>query len=114
MKFLINWLLKAVALLIVAHFVPGIQMVGLDVALIAAAVIGLMNVLVKPILVIFTLPITVLTLGLFILVINGLMFWIVGHYLEGFQVQTVMAGMIGALAYSLISWLLSSLLISKK
>ena len=114
MKFLVNWLLKALALLLVAYFVPDIHMRGLDVALIAAVVIGLMNMLVRPILVIFTLPITILTLGLFILVINGLLFWAVGHYLQGFEVQTVMAGIIGALAFSLISWLLSSLLIGKK
>jgi putative membrane protein len=114
MKFLLNWLLKALALLLVAYFVPDIHMSGLDVALIAAVVIGLMNMLVKPVLVIFTLPITILTLGLFILVINGLLFWGVGHYLQGFEVRTVMAGIIGALAYSLISWLLSPLLVGKK
>ncbi len=114
MKFLLNWLLKALALLLVAYFVPDIHMSGLDVALIAAVVIGLMNMLVKPVLVIFTLPITILTLGLFILVINGLLFWGVGHYLQGFEVRTVMAGIIGALAYSLISWLLSTLLVGKK
>jgi putative membrane protein len=114
MKFLLNWLLKALALLLVAYFVPDIHMSGLDVALIAAVVIGLMNMLVKPVLVIFTLPITILTLGLFILVINGLLFWGVGYYLQGFEVRTVMAGIIGALAYSLISWLLSTLLVGKK
>lgn len=114
MKFLFKWVLKALALLLVAYFVPGIHMSGLDVALIAAVVIGLMNMLVRPILVIFTLPITILTLGLFILVINGCLFWAVGHYLQGFQVQTVMAGIIGAVAYSLVSWLLSTLLIGIK
>ncbi|MCL4157543.1 UNVERIFIED_CONTAM: hypothetical protein GTU68_029031 [Idotea baltica] len=114
MKFLVKWLLKALALLLVAYFVPDIHMRGLDVALVAAVVIGLMNMLVRPILVILTLPITVLTLGLFILVINGLLFWAVGHYLQGFEVRTVMAGIVGALAYSAISWLLSSLLVGKK
>ncbi|MFW5432424.1 MAG: phage holin family protein [Methylophilaceae bacterium] len=114
MKFLLNWVLKALALLLVAYFVPGIHMSGLDVALIAAIIIGLMNMLVRPILVILTLPITILTLGLFILVINGLLFWGVGHYLQGFEVRTIMAGIIGALAYSLISWLLSTLLVGKK
>lgn len=114
MKFLLNWLLKALALLLVAYFVPDIYMQGLDVALIAAVIIGLMNMLVRPVLVVFTLPITILTLGLFILVINGLLFWAVGHYLQGFEVRTVMAGIIGALAYSCISWLLSTLLVGKK
>jgi putative membrane protein len=114
MKFLLNWILKALALLLVAYLVPDIHMSGLDVALIAAVIIGLMNMLVRPILVIFTLPITILTLGLFLLVINGLLFWGVGHYLQGFEVRTIMAGIIGALAYSLISWILSTLLVGKK
>jgi putative membrane protein len=114
MKFLLNWILKALALLLVAYLVPDIHMSGLDVALIAAVIIGLMNMLVRPILVIFTLPITILTLGLFLLVINGLLFWGVGHYLQGFEVRTIMAGIIGALAYSLISWVLSTLLVGKK
>jgi putative membrane protein len=114
MRFLLNWVLKALALLLVAYLVPDIYMSGLDVALIAAVVIGLMNMLIRPFLVILTLPITVLTLGLFILVINGFLFWGVGHYLQGFEVRTVMAGIIGALAYSLISWVLSTLLVGKK
>ncbi|MGQ0443004.1 MAG: phage holin family protein [Methylophilaceae bacterium] len=114
MKLLAGWLLNALALLAVAYFVPGIHVAGLGVALIAAAVIGLVNVLIKPILVILTLPVTILTLGLFILVINGLLFWGVGHFLQGFEVRTFMAGIIGALAYSVIAWLLATLFISKK
>ena len=114
MKLLLGWLLNAIALLAVAYFVPDIHVSGLEKSLIAAAVIGLVNMLIKPILVILTLPVTILTLGLFILVINGFLFWAVGHYLPGFEVRTLTAGMIGALAYSLISWLLSTLLISKK
>jgi putative membrane protein len=114
MKLLLSWLFNALALLLVAHFIPDIHMVGLDVALIAAAVIGLVNMLIRPILVIFTLPITMLTLGLFILVINGFLFWGVGYYLQGFEVRTIMAGIIGSLLYSLFSWAIASLLISKK
>ena len=114
MKFFLYWLLNALALLLVAYFVPDIHVSGLDVAMVAAIVIGLVNILIRPILVILTLPITILTLGLFILVINGLLFWGVGHYLQGFEVRTIIAGIIGALAYSLISWLLATLLIGKK
>lgn len=114
MKLLLSWILNAIALLLVAYFVPDIYMQGLDVALVAAVVIGLVNMLIKPVLIIFTLPITILTLGLFILVINGLLFWVVGHYLQGFEVRTILAGVIGALAYSFFSWLLATLLISKK
>jgi putative membrane protein len=70
--------------------------------------------LIKPILVILTLPITILTLGLFILVINGLLFYGVGHWLQGFNVNTMIAGIIGALLYSVLSWLLAALLIDDK
>ena len=113
MKFILSWLLNAVALLVVAHFIPDIHMSGFDVALIAAVLIGLVNMLIRPILVVLTLPITLLTLGLFILVINGFLFWLVGRYLDGFEVSTIMAGILGAIAYSLISWALASLLIGK-
>jgi len=114
MKLLLGWLLNALALLAVAYFVPDIHVAGLPVALIAAVVIGLVNALIKPILVILTLPVTILTLGLFILIINGFLFWGVGHVLQGFNVATFKAGILGALAYSVLSWLLSALLISKK
>lgn len=114
MKFILSWLLNAVALLVVAHLIPDIHMSGLDVALIAAVLIGLVNMLIRPILVVLTLPITVLTLGLFILVINGFLFWVVGRYLQGFEVTTIMAGILGALAYSLISWVLASLFVGNK
>ena len=113
MKLLAGWLLNALALLAVAYFVPGIHIAGIGIALVAAVVIGLVNILIKPILVILTLPVTILTLGLFILVINGALFWGVGYFLQGFNVATFQAGIIGALAYSLLSWLLTTLLISK-
>lgn len=114
MKLLLGWLLNALALLVVAYFVPDIHVSGLGVALIAAIAIGLVNMLIKPILIILTLPVTILTLGLFILVINGVLFWAVGHFLQGFAVSTLTAGIIGALAYSLISWVLTTLFIDKK
>ena len=114
MKLLAAWILNAIALLAVAYFVPDIHVAGFGIALVAAVVIGLVNMFIKPILVILTLPVTILTLGLFILVINGLLFWGVGHFLEGFEVRTIVAGIIGALAYSVISWLLTTLLVGKK
>lgn len=113
MKLLAGWLLNALALLGVAYLVPDIHVSSLMVALVAAAVIGLANMLIKPILVILTLPVTILTLGLFIFVINGILFWAVGHLLQGFEVKTLMAGIIGALAYSVISWILSAIVIEK-
>lgn len=113
LKLIAAWIVNALALLAVAYFVPGIQMSGFAIAMIAAVVIGLANILIKPILLILTLPITILTLGLFILIINGLLFWGVGHFLQGFEVQTFKAGVIGALAYSVISWLLAAIVIDK-
>jgi len=114
MKLLLIWILNALALLAVAYLVPGIHVAGFTAALVAALVIGLVNMLIKPILVLLTLPITVLTLGLFILVINGLLFYAVGSWLEDFEVKTFLAGMIGALLYSLFTWVLSALLIDNK
>ncbi len=114
MKLLIGWLLNALALLAVAYFIPGIHVSSFMSALIAAAVIGLANMLIKPILLILTLPVTVLTLGLFIFVINGLLFWLAGYFLQGFDVKTITAGIIGAIVYSVISWILSAVFVNKK
>lgn len=114
MKLILVWLLNAVALLAVAYLVPDILVASFAAALVAALVIGLLNMLIRPLLVLLTLPITVLTLGLFILVINGVLFYAAGYWLEGFEVKTYLAGMIGALLYSIFSWLLSALLIKNK
>lgn len=114
MKLLIGWLLSALALLAVAYLIPGIHVSSFTNALIAAAVIGLANMLIKPILLILTLPVTIITLGLFIFVINGLLFWLAGYLLQGFDVKTVTAGIIGAIVYSIISWILSAVVVDKK
>ncbi len=111
MKLLIVWILNALALIAVAYFVPNIHVASFPTALIAALVIGLVNMLIKPILVLLTLPITLLTLGLFIFVINGLLFYGVGNWLQGFEVKTLFAGMIGAAVYSVLSWLLAAIII---
>jgi putative membrane protein len=113
-KLLFVWVLNALALLLVTHFVPDIHVANFTTALVAALLIGLVNMLIKPILVILTLPITILTLGLFILVINGLLFYGVGNWLQGFEVKTLMAGIIGALVYSVLSWLFSAIVIDNK
>ena len=114
MKLLIGWLLNALALLAVAYLVPDIHVSNFMSALIAAAVIGLANMLIKPILLILTLPVTIITLGLFIFVINGILFWLAGYFLQGFDVKTITAGIIGAIVYSIISWILSAVLVDKK
>jgi putative membrane protein len=114
MKLLVVWILNALALLAVAYFVPNIHVADFLTALIAALVIGLVNMLIKPILVILTLPITIITLGLFILVINGLLFYGVGNWLQGFEVKTLFAGIVGAVVYSVLSWLLTAIVIDDK
>ena len=80
-------------------------------ALIAALVLGLVNALIRPILFLLTLPVTILTLGLFILVINGLLFWWVGSFLEGFRVSGFWSGVFGAIVYSLITWAIAAIVL---
>lgn len=113
MRLLMVWMLNALSLMIVAHLVNDIHIVSFTTAMLAAFVIGLVNVMIKPILIALTLPITLLTLGFFILVINGGLFYAVAHLLQGFEVNTFSAGFIGALAYSLISWFLTLILPNK-
>jgi len=110
MELILIWILNALSLLAVTYFVPNIQVANFTTALIAALVIGLVNMLIKPILLLLTLPITILTLGLFIFVINGLLFYVVGNLLQGFEVKTLSSGILGAVLYSIISWLLTSML----
>jgi len=112
MELILVWILNAVALLIVAYILPGITVASFGSALIAALVLGLLNTLVKPVLILLTLPITVVTLGLFLLVLNALVFWFAGSVLKGFQVNGFWWAMLGALVYSIVSGLLSRLLVS--
>jgi putative membrane protein len=114
MRLLVLWLLNALALLAVAYLMPSIQVSGFTGALIAAAVIGLVNMLIRPILVILTLPVTVITLGLFILVINGLLFLLVGYLLDSLEVQSLWSAILGAVLYSVISWALTALVLGDK
>jgi putative membrane protein len=87
MRIIIKWLLSAVALLAVAYLYSGVQVNSFGSALIAAAVIGLLNAVVRPVLVVLTLPVTIVTLGLFLFIINALMFWSASGLLGGFQVN---------------------------
>ena len=111
MRLLITWLINAAALFALPYLMQSIRVENFTTALIAALVLGLVNVLIKPILVLLTLPVTIVTLGLFILVINGLLFWAVANFVGGFQVAGFWSAVGGALLYSLISWALSALLI---
>jgi putative membrane protein len=103
MKILVRWALLAAALLLVAQLYPGVKVASFTSALIAAFVIGLLNTLVRPLLVLLTLPVTLLTLGLFLFVINALMFWAAARVLEGFEVTGFVAALVGSLLYSLAS-----------
>jgi putative membrane protein len=114
MRLILVWLINAVALIAVAYLLPGITVASFITALVAALVLGLVNAIIRPILVLLTLPATLLTLGLFIFVINGLLFWFVGSFIDGFVVAGFWWGVIGAIAYSLLSWALSALLLSGK
>jgi putative membrane protein len=100
MKIIVRWLLLAAALLLVAHLYTGVVVASFGSALIAAFVLGLFNTLVRPLLVLLTLPVTLLTLGLFLFVINALMFWAAASVLDGFNVRGFSAALIGSLLYS--------------
>ena len=114
LKLLLVWVINAVALLAVAYLMPSIMVASFTTALVAALVLGLVNAVIRPILILLTLPATILTLGLFIFVINGLLFWLVGTYLQGFTVAGFWAGVVGAIVYSLISWALAALLLPER
>lgn len=100
MKFLAKWLLSALALLAVAHLYSGVIVTSFLAALLAAAVLGVFNALVKPVLVLLTLPVTVVTLGLFLFIINALLFWAAAGLLSGLDVLGFGAALAGSLIYS--------------
>ena len=114
MRLLLTWLINALALLAIKYIMPSITVDSFVTALIVAIVLGFINTLIRPIFVILTLPVTILTLGLFIFVINGLLFWAVGSFVPGFHVDGFWSGVFGAIIYSIISWALSALLLAKK
>ena len=114
MRLLLVWLINAAALFALQYVFPWVQVDTFWTALVAALVLGLINALIRPLLVLLTLPVTIVTLGLFIFVINGLLFWWVGSFVDGFHVSGFWSGVFGAIVYSLISWLLSALLLSRK
>ena len=114
MRLVIAWLINALALLALPYLFTSIHVDTFVTALVAALVLGLINTLIRPLLVLLTLPVTLLTLGLFIFVINGLLFWFVGSFIHGFSVDGFWAGFFGAIVYSVISWALSSLILNRK
>ena len=111
---LVVWLINALALLALPYVVPSVQVDGFVTALVAALVLGFVNTLIRPVLVLLTLPVTLLTLGLFIFVINGLLFWMVANLLQGFHVAGFGSAVLGAIVYALISWAASALVFGGK
>ena len=105
MRILLAWAIHAGCLLLVAWLVPGVIVSSFTNALVAALVLGLLNLLIRPVLLLLTLPINLLTLGLFTLVINGVLFQLAAYFLEGFAVQGFGWAVLGAAAYSVTSGL---------
>lgn len=110
MKILFRLLIVAVTLMGIAYIVPGIEITSFYAALIAAIVLGLLNIFIRPLLVVLTLPITILSLGLFIFVINGLLFWFAASFIDGMQVAGFIPAFIGALLISVVSTVVNRVL----
>ncbi len=102
MKLLAKWLLSATALVFLASVYSGVIVTSFPSALLAAFVIGLLNLVVRPVLVVLTLPVTMLTLGLFLFIINAILFWVAARLLEGFDVASFGAALLGSLVYSVV------------
>jgi putative membrane protein len=111
---LLLWILNAVALLVVTWLLPSVELAGFGSALAAALVLGLINTLVRPLLALLTLPLTILTLGMFYLVLNGLLFWLASALLPGFHVGGFFPALFGAILYGVIAWTLSALVLDQK
>src|SRR3989339_266513 len=110
MRTLLRWLISATTLMLVAYYMPGISVRSFYAALIAALILGLLNALVRPVLLLLTLPVNILTLGLFTFVVNALMFWFVSSIVKGFYVAGFWPAFWGALVMWLVGWLVNDLL----
>jgi putative membrane protein len=113
MRLILRWLINAAAVFVLPYLFSSIQVKDFYVALIVALLLGLINAVVRPILILLTLPVTILTLGLFIFVINALLFWFVASFVEGFHVGGFWSAFWGAIAYSLVSWAASAFVLGE-
>ena len=114
MNLLLRWAINALALLVLPYLFDSIRVESFYAALITALALGLVNALIRPVLIVLTLPLNILTLGLFTFVINGLLFWFVASFVKGFYVAGFWPAFWGALVYSIVSWALSALLLSER
>jgi putative membrane protein len=105
---LVSWIVTTLAILVVTHVIPGVRVSSLGTAVVAAAILGILNALVRPILVLLTLPLTIVTLGLFLFVINALMFQLAGALVSGFHVDSFWSALLGSLIVSIISYIVLS------
>ena len=108
-RFLVTWLITAIGLVLTAQIIPGIQIENFWIAIIAAVVMGLINAFVRPILVFFTLPLTFLTLGLFLLIVNAISFSLVGYFTPGFQIGGFLDALFGSIILSCIVWIINEI-----
>jgi putative membrane protein len=106
---LLRWVLSALSVIVTAYIVPGVRIANVWTAFVAALIIGLVNALVRPILILLTLPVNIITLGLFTLIINALMFWLASSIVKGFDVANFSAAFWGALVFWLVSWFVNGL-----
>ena len=111
MRLVLTWLINAIALLAIPYLMHSVEVTSLGAALVAALVLGLVNTLIRPVLLLLTLPVTLVSLGLFIFIINGFMFWLVAQWVDGFHVDSFVSAIGGALLYSVISWALTTLIL---
>ncbi|HEY3886796.1 MAG TPA: phage holin family protein [Vicinamibacterales bacterium] len=114
MRFLLRVILNAVAVLLAARLVPGIYVSSATAAIVAGIVLGVVNAIIRPVLIVLTLPFTILTLGLFIFIINGVCLGLVAWIVPGFGVHGFGAALLGSIFISLVSWILSALLVEKR
>ncbi|UDG82578.1 phage holin family protein [Candidatus Vallotia cooleyia] len=114
MAVLLTWLMNGLALLIIAYVMPSIQIKNFMTALIFVLLLGLINAIIRPVVILCTLPLTVLTLGLFILVINALCFWLCATFLRGFEVSGFCSALFGSILYSTLSYLMSALIFRQR
>lgn len=105
MMLIIRWLIYTLAIMLLAYVVPGISVRSFYAALIAALILGLVNAVIRPLLIILTLPVNILTLGLFTLVINALMLWFVASIVKGFDIRSFTAAFLGALILWVVGWI---------
>lgn len=111
MRLIVTWLINAVALLALPYLMNSITIDSFAMALLVAVILGFINAVLRPVLILLTLPVTVVTLGLFIFVLNGLLFWMVGNMFPGFHVAGFWPAVWAAILYSVISWSLSTLIL---